>query len=175
MIYIKFSFGNHGRVVMEVYKPATKREASREQGLVRKELGNLFYYNIGMLSPQKTNIVLETRNGFSVVVVDKMSKHLGIPQKDFLPIIGLSAATFSRRRKEEGRLKADESDNVYRVASVFKEVLGLFEGDEAAARSWIRSPAKALGNITPLSLLDSQAGADQVRDLIGRLDSGVYT
>lgn len=62
-----------------------------------------------------------------------------------------------------------------KAAEVMDEALRLFEGDREAALLWLNRPAKALGGVTPMSCLDTIAGADAVRDLIGRLEYGVIT
>jgi len=58
---------------------------------------------------------------------------------------------------------------------VMNEALRLFEGDREAALLWLNRPAKALGEVTPMSCLDTKAGADAVRELIGRLEYGVIS
>ncbi|MBM3343610.1 MAG: DUF2384 domain-containing protein [Betaproteobacteria bacterium] len=37
------------------------------------------------------------------------------------------------------------------------------------------SPNRSLGNVTPLSLLDTDLGAEAVTDTLGRIEHGVYT
>lgn len=46
----------------------------------------------------------------------------------------------------------------------------LFEGDEAAARTWLLSPSKSLGGLSPL-----HAKLEDVSDLIGRIQHGVIS
>lgn len=58
---------------------------------------------------------------------------------------------------------------------VYHSVVQLFEGDVEAAQSWLNEPAKALCGNTPLQHLITVEGADEVRDLIGRLEQGVIT
>lgn len=69
----------------------------------------------------------------------------------------------------------EESDRIYRIAEIYRSAVQLFEGDAESARSWLSEPARALGGIRPLQHLDTEAGAGEVRDLIGRLEHGVYT
>lgn len=38
---------------------------------------------------------------------------------------------------------------------------------------WLNQSAKALGGASPMSCLDTKAGVDAVRDLIGRLEHGL--
>ena len=74
-----------------------------------------------------------------------------------------------------GLLSLEESDRVYRIASAYRNALRLFEDDADSAQRWLGEPVKALGGATPLQHLDTEAGAAQVHDLIGRLEHGVYS
>ncbi len=105
-------------------------------------------------------------------IVDKLTEELALPQSELLGIIGLPSANLTRRRKTK-RLTPHESDRVYRVATVLRAAVQLFEDDISAARLWLNEPAKALGGNTPLEHLDTEAGAAEVQDLIGRIEHGV--
>ena len=112
--------------------------------------------------------------GFPVAVLQKLADELDAPQKVVLLALGIAPATLKRRR-ESGHLNRAESDRVYRLTSVFQQAIQLFEGDEAMAREWLEQPAKALGGRTPVEYLDTEAGANEVEDLIGRLEHGAIT
>jgi putative toxin-antitoxin system antitoxin component (TIGR02293 family) len=83
-------------------------------------------------------------------------------------------ATLSRRRRKHEPLDAAHSDRVMRYARLFRLATELHDGDEAAARAWLVSPARALDGETPLNFADTEAGAREVEQLIGRLEFGVY-
>ncbi len=55
------------------------------------------------------------------------------------------------------------------------EAVELFEGDREAAERWLSTPVRGLGHQTPHDMLSSEAGIDQVRTLIGRLEHGILT
>lgn len=78
------------------------------------------------------------------------------------------------RRKDEKRLTPEESNRVYRLARVAahaEEVLG----DIQKVRSWLAHENRALGGVTPLSLLDTDEGARQVETILGRIEYGVFS
>ena len=110
--------------------------------------------------------------GFPVAVLERLAAELSASQKTILRAIGIAPATLKRRR-ESGYLNRAESDRVYRLASIFQQAARLFEGDAALARQWMEQPAKALGGRTPMEYLETEAGASEVEDLIGRLEHGV--
>jgi putative toxin-antitoxin system antitoxin component (TIGR02293 family) len=62
-----------------------------------------------------------------------------------------------------------------RFARLFHLATALYDGDEDAARAWLRKPARALDGETPLDHAGTEAGAREVESLIGRLEHGVYT
>ncbi len=117
----------------------------------------------------------EIRRGLPVKVLDLLTEELGVSQQTLLKVVALPSATLARRRRPPGRLSPQESDRVYRVAAAYRAALQLFEGDAETARRWMSEPAKALGGNTPIQHLDTEAGAGEVQDLIGRLEHGVIT
>jgi putative toxin-antitoxin system antitoxin component (TIGR02293 family) len=80
-----------------------------------------------------------------------------------------------QRRKAEGCLNPEESDRVYRAARVFSEIVDHNEGDEAAARVWIREENPRLGGKQPFLMLGTEIGTRKVSQLIGRLEHFVET
>jgi putative toxin-antitoxin system antitoxin component (TIGR02293 family) len=112
--------------------------------------------------------------GFPVTVLEKLADELSAPQKVVLLAVGIAPATLKRRR-EAGHLNKAESDRVYRIVSIYQQAIQLFEGNAQAAREWLEQPEKALGGRTPLDYLETEAGAKEVEDLIGRLEHGVIT
>ncbi len=131
---------------------------------------------LGLAVKESADAIIDlTRQGFPVSVIDRLVEILDVSQRELLRTIALSSATLTRRRAKNKHLSPQESDRVYRIAAAYLAALRLFEGDEEAARRWFREPAKALGGNTPLEHLDTEAGADEVQDLIGRLEHGVAT
>jgi putative toxin-antitoxin system antitoxin component (TIGR02293 family) len=97
-----------------------------------------------------------------------------LPYSQLLDAIRLPASTFTRRKKA-GRLSADESERLYRLAAAFRRAVELFGGNVAAARAWFTRPCRGLGGVTPLEMTKTEVGAREVGDLIGRLEHGVFT
>jgi putative toxin-antitoxin system antitoxin component (TIGR02293 family) len=51
----------------------------------------------------------------------------------------------------------------------------LFEGDRKAAIDWLNQPLLALGHQVPASYMDSPERIQEVLEIIGRLEHGVWT
>lgn len=96
-----------------------------------------------------------------------------LQRRELLVLLGISESTLLRRQKDK-RLDPEESDRLYRVANLYRELLKLFHGDSSAANTWLRSPHAVFGHETPLSMAKSDYGSRQVELLIQRLIHGVY-
>lgn len=84
-------------------------------------------------------------------------------------------ATLSRRRAHNKPLQRDHSDRLVRYARIFWLAADLFDGDKASARGWLKRPAPSLDDSTPLDFAETEIGAREVENLIGRLEHGVYS
>ena len=47
-------------------------------------------------------------------------------------------------------------------------------GDPQIFNRWLKTPSEALGNVTPLSMMDTLYGIDEIKKEIGRIAYGVY-
>jgi putative toxin-antitoxin system antitoxin component (TIGR02293 family) len=48
-------------------------------------------------------------------------------------------------------------------------------GDGQKAKSWLATPNRALGNRRPIDLIGSEQGCQQVDEILGRIDHGIYS
>jgi putative toxin-antitoxin system antitoxin component (TIGR02293 family) len=72
------------------------------------------------------------------------------------------------------RLTPDESDRLVRVARVMAHTLQVL-GSRDKALEWLRGANRALDGSVPISLLDSDIGAQQVSEILGRIEYGIYS
>ncbi|WP_163834948.1 type II RES/Xre toxin-antitoxin system antitoxin [Spartinivicinus ruber] len=112
--------------------------------------------------------------GLSVKAIAHIEKALGIDQKTFLLISGMSKATLSRR-KQAGRLTPDESSKVYRFVQLYDLVKAMMLDDDEKAKNWLKTPEPLFGGNTPLEHARTEFGAKEVEDLIGRIRHGVFS
>lgn len=136
------------------------------------DAADTLFVRLGITTRANRDVIANIRRGFPIRVIDRLSKALDISQNRLLSLVALSPATYARRRAAK-RLSPQESDRVYRIAAVYRDVIRFFDGDEDAAREWLTSPVVGLGSKMPLDLLDNSAGTEAVRTLIGRLEHGV--
>jgi len=103
----------------------------------------------------------------------RFRRSVGLTLHELGALVQITPRTLARRR-EEGRLTPEESDRLLRAARVFGKALELCEGDLEAARTWLATPAPALGGRTPREVAATEVGAREVEDLAGRLEHGIF-
>lgn len=118
--------------------------------------------------------VARIRAGLPTAEFDALREMLGLPVEAMARKVGISVATLSRRRARRQPLDPAQSDRLMRYARLFWLAADFFDGDEGAARDWLKHPARALGGECPLDFAETEMGAREVEDLIGRLEYGVY-
>jgi putative toxin-antitoxin system antitoxin component (TIGR02293 family) len=78
------------------------------------------------------------------------------------------------RGRQAQKLDPDESDRLYRIARVAGQAVSVF-GTEAKATTWLQRPNRALNGELPIRVLDTDVGARQIEDILGRIEYGIVT
>ncbi|CAB1370155.1 type II RES/Xre toxin-antitoxin system antitoxin [Denitratisoma oestradiolicum] len=112
------------------------------------------------------------RQGISSAAVDALAKTIRVTQSELAVALGIPERTLARRKKE-GTLNSEESAKLVRLARVVEQAEEVFE-DLNVSLDWLKSPNAALAGATPLSLLDTDIGAESVMDTLGRIEHGVF-
>jgi putative toxin-antitoxin system antitoxin component (TIGR02293 family) len=94
--------------------------------------------------------------------------------KEISELLAISESTLARREQSKRALTRDEGEKTIQLSAVMAKGLEVFE-DEEDFRHWLETDNVALGGIRPKELLTSAIGRDQVRDLLGRIQYGIYS
>lgn len=120
-----------------------------------------------------SKLIEALRVGLPVQELHDLQASLGVPMEKLFPMLGISKATL-HRRKASGRLDQVESDRVVRFARLMGKAVDVLES-EGHARQWLTSPQFGLGGAVPLEYAETEVGAREVEDLLGRIEYGVYS
>ena len=112
------------------------------------------------------------RKGLPAAAIDSMVRLSRIGQTEFAKALDIPERTMARR-KREGVFSSDESAKLIRFARVAERAEEVFE-DQELAFNWIQTANASLDGFTPLSLLDTELGAETVLDTLGRIEHGVF-
>lgn len=123
--------------------------------------------------PEAPLLIARVRKGLPLAEFDALRDLLGVNEERLAGLLGLSRATLHRRKKA-GHLDRAESDRLVRYARLFSRAAATL-GGAAGARSWLVAPAVAFQGECPLDFADTEIGAREVDDLLGRLQHGVFS
>lgn len=115
------------------------------------------------------------RDGVPTAAVRFVVERLGESESLIFPSIGIPLVTLRRRsRTQKAVLNPAASERAVRlgrIAAMGREALG----STRATGRWLVRPNRALGGVTPLSLLDTEIGSREVEAVLGRALYGGYS
>lgn len=119
------------------------------------------------------DLIRLSRAGLPSDVVGVLSQNSGLTRDAIGHYLAMSRRTLFRRGGA-ARLKPVESDRAMRLARAIARAEAAI-GDVDKARAWLTRPNRALGMHTPMSLLDTDTGAQRVLDVLSRLEQGTFS
>ncbi|MGK5088545.1 antitoxin Xre/MbcA/ParS toxin-binding domain-containing protein [Bdellovibrionota bacterium FG-2] len=120
------------------------------------------------------SIISLVRDGLPTRAVRALLSQSTITQDEAIQALHISRRTFTRRIRAT-HFEPIESEKLIRLARIYAFAKEVFDGDADKTVEWLRRPNRALGAQKPISLLDSDLGAEQVEDVLGRLHEGIYS
>lgn len=127
----------------------------------------------GRRVPTSTELRERIKRGLPYRSLESVRERLRLSVPEAASVLHMPARTLARRRQSR-KLDGDESDRLYRVARVAAQAYAVF-GEEDKAATWLARPNRALNGEVPIHLLDTDVGARQVEDLLGRIEHGVLS
>jgi len=134
--------------------------------------GHYYVALLGLRTYQPLALDRHVRKGLAYSSFLRFQRNTSLSARAIAEMIQIPTRTLTRR-KSEGKLAPEESDRLVRASRIFGRAMELFEGDTDAARTWLTSPQPALGGLVPLELARTDVGANEVENLIGRLEYGI--
>src|SRR3989475_11495434 len=111
------------------------------------------------------------RSGVTARVVDEMVRYLDVSKNDIFRVLRPPESTAHKRIKDNRPLDPAASGRVVRVADITRMAEETFGGREPATQ-WLKTPNLALDRATPLSMLDTEPGASEVRKILSAINYG---
>lgn len=103
-----------------------------------------------------------------------LQRAYGLTDGDLARILDVSVRTLVRHRNSQALLPTAESDRLFRTADLLAWAMEVLE-DKRRAMAWLRRPQLGLGDRVPMELIAAGTGVRQVRQLLGRIEYGVYS
>jgi len=120
-----------------------------------------------------TELIRKIQKGLRFSELETLQNSIDLPFEQLAAKLCISRSTL-QRRKAAGRLSPDESDKVMRLSRLLEHATNVF-GDIEKARAWLKFPQRGLGGAVPLDYAETEVGAREVDNLLGRIEYSVYT
>lgn len=170
-------------ILDKAVKSGARPGPRRERGLAPGKLngaGVVGYFVYGPMENREVpgfapaGLIKILEGGLPVRELAELQSGLDVPAERLAPMLGISKATFHRRKGAGSKLKLAVSDRVVRFARILGKAAKIFGGLENA-RLWLNSPQFGLGGAAPLDWAKTETGAREVENLLGRIEYGVYS
>lgn len=117
-------------------------------------------------------MVQRVQEGLPVMDVVYFGKQAGFTNEELARLIQIPPRTYARRVASKVRLKVNEGERAARLMRVYDRAKQLFVTDENT-REWFHARILALGGKTPLEYAQTEPGAREVENIIGRIEHGI--
>ena len=93
--------------------------------------------------------------------------------KDFAVIAGTSTRTLSRLKADQN-IPMQAAEVTISLMRAYERAAFIF-GSEEKAVAWLKKPNALLDGESPVQAMSSRFGAEEVMDILGRIEYGVYS
>ena len=121
-------------------------------------------------SYQKIDAIKE---GISKEELENLKEQTGLDYDTIAKVLSVAKATL-HNKKGKAKFDMSTSERLLLLADIYSYGYQVFENKEGF-NQWMKQTNTALGGVTPLQLLDTLYGMEEVKHLIGRIEYGVYS
>lgn len=143
--------------------------------LERDPMRQIFYSEYcknSEMSLSAMDYIKAARIGLPGKAIRVVSETLEIPMGEVYSLLHITPRTAQRMVNSE-RLDVDASDHLLQMLKIYKRCLEVFQDSEKTIR-WLKTANYALGDQTPLSLLDTTDGLELVTKSLIKIEYGVF-
>lgn len=130
------------------------------------------YIKTGIENP--FDFISVASRGVEAGVIVNFRNAFDLPRDVAAEMLNISEPTLYRWIKEDKKLERNFTIQLFELTDLFlfgNEVIGSQEN----FFKWLKLPNLALGGLEPKELLNIPGGIDKVRNLLGRIEHGVYS
>jgi len=112
--------------------------------------------------------------GFNSNAIVHFNDYFNLSKNYTANLLNLSEPTLYRLLKSKDQLKRNSSVQLFEIADLFLYGIEVFGSNENFFK-WLELPNTSLGGIEPQELVEIPGGISKVRDILGRIEHGVYS
>jgi putative toxin-antitoxin system antitoxin component (TIGR02293 family) len=150
----------------------TAGQLLEDTGGMMNEIPAMFLHkSISQMTAVEKMIIV--REGISKIDLEYLKNTAALDYDQLAWALSVTRATLINKKGTE-KFNSSLSERIVSLADIYAYGYEVFEDDDSF-NNWILRPNKALGGQPPYDLLDNQFGREEVRNIIGRIDYGVYS
>lgn len=115
---------------------------------------------------------LRVEEGLPVKDLVEFGREAGFTVDELAQLVHIPPRTYARRVASKARLSLPEGERALRVMRLYDQAKQLF-GTHENTRQWLNTELPALDSRTPLDFAQTEQGAREVENLIGRIEHGI--
>ena len=139
---------------------------------VDRMLGGKATFKITPKTPGEWHALLES--GLPLGALESFKQTTALSDAQLALLVGISGKTLQRARGTRKRLDTVTSDRLFRTARLVALAGTVLESSERGI-AWLGRAQIGLGGKVPFALMTTEAGSEQVEQLLLRIEHGVYT
>lgn len=117
--------------------------------------------------------IRKVRQGMTRQDLEQVKDSFGLDYETLAKILSVAKATLFNK-KGTATFSASLSEKIFAMADLYSYGLSVF-GEKDKLNRWMEKENRALGYVRPLELLDTLIGIDEVKNILGRIEHGVYS
>lgn len=113
----------------------------------------------------------ELRAGVPACHLCGLAESLNVSQATVFRLVGISPSAARRRIALNSHLSITVSERLIRIGAIEKQAVAVFDCNELA-QEWLRTSNFGLGGVSPLSVLDTGLGMQEVARILSAIEHG---
>ena len=122
----------------------------------------------------RPSLIHRIRTGEARSRVDEVAKRIGLTDKEMAKILNLSERSL-HRQAADAMLDSNKTERLLLLEQLIEHGLAIFDDRADVLTRWLRSARPSLGNVAPITLLDTMAGFSFVDDELSRIEEGMIS
>jgi putative toxin-antitoxin system antitoxin component (TIGR02293 family) len=150
-------------------------ELSKSKGS-KKEINNIILSEISK-KPESAMSAFEkmgmAKTGLNKKDLETLKQKASLDYDELAQMLSVTRATLINKKGDE-KFSIVLSERIIAIADIYSYGVEVF-GDMEQVNEWMFEPNRALGGETPFSIMHTQFGREELRNVIGRIAYGVYS
>lgn len=113
------------------------------------------------------------RKGVTKKYLIRVKKQTNLDYQKLADVLSVTRATLINK-KDEDKFNVSLSERIVGLAALYDYGYEVFE-DREKFKAWMFTPNRALGGEMPYDLIDNLFGREEVKNVLGRIEYGVYS